>query len=214
MPNYQSFSVGEKSSNGNTALLFWWKFLFIPIFLLFFKMVTTGLSTGYCFNGPVSKRLQLSQNLFRATIIATLQKIEKKKEKRKHCSKFGKTQNWRLLKTINQIPTEHLDWPVEPKSPITPQYFFYLHHHHALAHFHNSSGLCSYGKHLALLSIGYHSHAHNFFNTDLQMNLHYLRETAILTHSILNSNERPDGEKTKNSNTKKVPDLFQSQNAW
>jgi hypothetical protein len=88
------------------------------------QCVITGLSTGYCFNGPVSKRLNLSQNLFRATIIATLQKIEKKKEKRKHCSKFGKTQNWRLLKTINQMPTEHLDWPVEPKSPITPQYFF------------------------------------------------------------------------------------------
>jgi hypothetical protein len=78
----------KKSSKGDTDSIFWQKSL-LPFcfqnralkFSLFLgQCVITGLSTGYCFNGPVSKRLQLSQNLFRATIIATLQKIGKKKK--------------------------------------------------------------------------------------------------------------------------------------
>jgi hypothetical protein len=94
-------------SGKNPSSLFVFKTEALKFSLFLGQCVITGLSTGYCFNGPVSKRLNLSQNLFRATIIATLQKIGKKKKN--HCSKFGKTQHQKLLKTINQIPTEHLD---------------------------------------------------------------------------------------------------------
>jgi hypothetical protein len=85
------FLGGKKSSKGDTDSILWQN-SFLPFcfqnrvlkFSLFLgQCVITGLSTGYCFNGPVSKRLNLSQNLFRATIIATLQKIEKKKRKKK-----------------------------------------------------------------------------------------------------------------------------------
>jgi hypothetical protein len=106
------FLGGKKPSKGDNHSIFWQK----PPLPLFFQnrvlkfslflgqCVITDLSTGCCFNGPVSKRLQLSQYLFRATI-ATLQKIEKKNththtHTHTQSSKFGKTHDRRSLKTI------------------------------------------------------------------------------------------------------------------
>jgi hypothetical protein len=84
------FLGGKKSSKCNTDSIFWQKSLLphsfqnrVLKFSLFLgQCVITGLSTGCCFNGPVSKRLQLSQNLFRATIATLNKKLQKNPKKK------------------------------------------------------------------------------------------------------------------------------------
>jgi hypothetical protein len=101
------FLGGKKSSKGDTDSNFWQKPL-LPLFfqnrvlkfsLFLGQCVITGLSTGCCFNGPVPKRLQLSQNLLRATI-ATLQKNLTKKLKKNIVPNLVKPRTGGYLKTI------------------------------------------------------------------------------------------------------------------